>query len=382
MNIAKKLNNMVISPRLENSGLQVVLKRRKPVKMRIKGNRYYGYTTVTDPLTGKKHQIEFSLDAYVGDRDTALENLGEKLGGIRKGELPNLSNSKFKLIAENWKKNPVCAKGIPHGSIDNFRLLDRTVSIYFGNFKINKITQEEVRKYLEHRKSKGIMEGTLRKETRVLKWVMLSVSPSWVLPGWKAEKEKRKKVSDPTAAEVAQMIQAIKDCSSRYGVQYQDIASVMAYTGLDTSDALRLNRESLVGRCIEGERGKTGKPFRVGITSGLEAILARLTKIVTLDPSIPFFDVPSADAVSQAIKRAFVIIGCEQYHAKSLRDYYAGQLFDQKESDNFIQDSLGQERGSKQTQRYTFAKEQRLVEVAAKMPDLGLLGSAKKEGAA
>lgn len=350
--------------------------------MRIKGNRIYGYTTVTDPSTGKNRQIEFSLDCYVGENNKALMNLGKKLAEIERGELPNLSNSKFKLIAENWKKNPVCATGIPHGSVDNFRLLDRTVSIYFGDFKINKITQEEVRKYLEYRKSKGIKESTLRKETRVLKWVMLSVSPSWILPGWKAEKEKRKKVSDPTPEEVAQMIAAVEGCSAMYGGQYQDIASVMAYTGLDISDALRLKRESLVGKCIEGERGKTGKTFRVGITPALEAILARLTKIVTLDTSVLFFDVPSADAVGQAIKRAFVAIGCSQYHAKSLRDYYASQLFDQKESDNFIQDSLGQERGSKQTQRYTFAKEQRLVDVADKMPDLRLLGPAKKEGSA
>jgi len=366
---------MLQSSSLKNlTALQVPHRRRKPVKMRIKGNRYYGYTTIKDPNTGKSRQIEFSLDAYVGDRDTALENLGEKLGQIRRGELPTLTNVKFSKVAEAWKKKPVCLKGIPHGTVDNFLILDKTLVKYFGNFKVKEITDEVVRDYHLSREANGIKKNTLEKERRVLRWVMQSISRSWELPYCKFNNLEKVKEDEPLSYEqVFLMLDALLGTSQTYGKEYRDIAQVMAFTGLDTSDVLRLSRSSFKDGIITGNRGKTGKRFRLGVSKEVELVFSRRQKERKVEPhslTASFFDVKSADSASKAIGRAFNDIGLKEYHAKSLRDFYASILFNAGYPDNFIQDSLGQVRGSSETKKYTKATADRLKKAASLFDNL------------
>ena len=176
---------MLQSSSLENyTALQVPPRRRKPVKMRIKGNRYYGYTTIKDPNTGKSRQIEFSLDAYVGDRDTALENLGEKLGQIRRGELPTLIKIDFQQASVIWKKNPVCSKEVNRGNRNNILILDKTLVPFFGKYSIKDISKDIVKQFHYFREENRIKRSTLDKERRVLKWVMQSVLKTFELPYW------------------------------------------------------------------------------------------------------------------------------------------------------------------------------------------------------
>ncbi len=351
------------------------------MNMRIKGHRYYGYTTITDPVTGKNRQVEFALGVGVGEarhKSKAIQSFGQKLEQIERGDLPNTSNLKFDQLAGNWKRNPVSATGKNHGSPDNLLILDSTLSPYFGGYKIKEITKDMVRVYLAMREAQGRKESTLRKEIRVLKWVMQSVLKSWTPPAWDFNNKEKEKEEAPTRYDVALMLGAVV-LSKNYGDQYQDIASIMAYTGLDTSDVLRLCRESFKDGCLVGRRGKTGKRFKVGIPAALDSILASLSKVVSLDPAKTFFKIPCADAASQAIKKAFGATGHPQFHAKSLRDFYASELYNQGENDNFIQDSLGQVRGSTETKKYTFPSKERLGAVAKKFPDLRVLPPFKKE---
>ncbi len=373
---------MLVSHGLNNTVLQVDSPTEdKLVNMRIKGHRYYGYTTITDPLTGLKRQVEFALGVGVGEqrhKSKAMQSFGQKLEQIERGDLPNTCNLKFGRLAENWKRNPLSLAGSTHGSPDNLLILDSTLVPYFAKNKIKEITKELVRKYLKIREGQGRKESTLRKEIRVLKWVMQSVLKSWELPAWDFQNKEKEKDEAPTRYDVALMLGAISH-SKNYGDQYQDIASIMAYTGLDTSDVLSLCRQSFKDGCLVGRRGKTGKRYKVGIPAALDSILARLVKVVSLDPLETFFGIPCADTASQAIKKAFVVTGKPQFHAKSLRDFYASELYNQGENDNFIQDSLGQVRGSTETKKYTFPSKERLGAVAEKFPDLRVVPSGKKE---
>lgn len=381
-NLIIKNQNMLVSPSLNNTVSQADSpKEDKLVNMRIKGHRYYGYTTITDPATGKNRQIEFALDVGVGEtrhQAKAIQSFGRKLEQIERGDLPNTSNLKFDQLAENWKRNPISLAGSNHGSSDNLLILDSTLVPYFGGNKIKEITKGLVRKYLEMREAKGRKESTLRKEIRVLKWVVQSVLKSWSCPAWDFKNKEKEKDEAPTQYDVALMLGAVV-VSKNYGDQYQDIASIMAYTGLDTSDVLRICRESFKDGCLVGRRGKTGKRFKVGIPAALDSILTRLSKVVSLDPAESFFQIPCPDTASQAIKKAFAETGKPQFHAKSLRDFYASELYNQGENDNFIQDSLGQVRGSTETKKYTFPSKERLGAVAKKFPDLRVLTSLKKE---
>jgi len=373
---------MLVSPGLNNTVLQVDSPTEdKLVNMRIRGNRYYGYTTITDPVTDKTRQIEFALEVGIGEKrhkSKAMQSFGKKLEQIERGDLPNTSCVKFASLAENWKRNPVSLKGSNHGSPDNLLILDSTLVPYFCRYKTKEITRGLVRKYLKMREAEGRKASTLRKEIRVLKWVMQSVLKSWTLPAWDFQNKEKEKDEAPTRHQVALMLGAVA-LSKNYGDQYQDIASIMAYTGLDTSDVLRLCRESFKDGCLVGRRGKTGKRFKVGIPAALDSILARLSKVMSLDPLETFFDIPCADTASQAIKKAFVVTGNPKFHAKSLRDFYASELYNQGENDNFIQDSLGQVRGSTETKKYTFPSKERLGAVADKFPDLRVLPPQKKE---
>lgn len=374
---------MLLSPCLNNTVSQVIPKKEALVNIRIRGNRYYGYCMITDPTTGKKRQIEFSLNVSVGEprhQTKAIQAFGKEYAKIERGELPNVGNLNFGQISAGWKLNPVSLKGSNHGNEDNLLILDKVLFPFFGPFKVKEITQDLVREHLSLRESLGRKESTLRKELRVLKWVMQSVLKHWEPPFWEFKNKEKEKEEAPSRDDVRLMLFYIIDCSKTFGSQYRDIASIMAYTGLDTSDVVHgLSRESIKNGALIGRRGKTGKRFKIAIPDGLKEILDRLLKIVSIDPKENFFDIPSADAASQAIKKAFQISGRSNFHAKSLRDYYASELYNQKEADNFIQDSLGQVRGSKQTKKYTFASKERLQEVAEKFPDLRVIDPSKKE---
>jgi integrase len=371
---------MLQSSSLKNdTALQVPPRRRKPVKMRIKGNRYYGYTTIKDPDTGKSRQIEFSLDAYVGDRDTALENLGEKLGQIRRGELPTLIKIDFQQASVIWKKNPVCSKEVNRGNKNNILILDKTLVPFFGKYCIKDISKDIVKQFHHFREENRIKRSTLDKERRVLKWVMQSVLKSFELPYWQYKYHTEDKYDVPSYQDVVGMVGALSGCSKKYGLEYHDVALVMALTGLDTSDAVNLSRSSFKNGLIVGRRGKTGKRFKIAICSELKALFARRQRErkiepVSLDASL--FDVLSPGSVSKAISRAFDIIGLNQFHAKSLRDFYASILFNAGFTDNFIQDALGQVRGSSETKKYTIASTEQLEKAALTFDHLSIV---KKE---
>lgn len=351
--------------------LQVLPGKEELVQMRIRGNRYYGYSRIKDLETGKSRQIEFALGVGLGERDhkrKAQISLGKKLEQIERGESPNLLNSKFSKVAKVWKQNPVCLKGRPHGTDDNFLILESLIK-YFGGFKINEITAEVVNIYHLFRETKGIKQSTLEKHYRVLRWVMQSGSSLWKLPYLKFVNPAKVKEDEPLSYDqVFLMIEALPGTSRKYGKEYQDIAQVMAFTGLDTSDVLRLSRSSFKDGIITGSRGKTGKRFRLGVSKEVQFVFSRRKKEKKIEPhslTASFFDVKSANSVSQAIGIAFSDVGLGQFHAKSLRDFYASILYNAGYPDNFIQDALGQVRGSSETKKYTKATADRLKKAAS-----------------
>ena len=355
---------MLRFPPLENSVSQVDPWEEKLVNMRIKNHRYYGYSSIPDPKIGKKRQIEFALDVGVGEKDhkrKAYIAYGKRLEQLERGESPNLLNAKFSKVADAWKKNPVDLKGAPHGTLDNLRILDGLI-IYFGGFKIKEIFPETIKTYHHEREIKGIKKSTHDKGYRVLKWVMHTVSKSWELPYLEySNPEKEKPDESPSVNQVFAMIDAL--AKVEYGEEYQDIAQIMAFTGLDTSDAVNPSGPTLKDGILTGYRGKTGKRYRIGVSREIERIFMTRT-------GSPRFQIPSANSASKAISRAFDVIGLPQYHAKSLRDFYASVLYNAGYPNNYIQDCLGQVRGSTETKKYTKASAARLKKSASLFDNL------------
>jgi len=354
--------------------------------MRLKGNRYYAYERITDPATGKRRQIEFALEANLGQETLAIINHGKALECLERGELPNGKNLKFKKVAEQWKRNPVCLKEANRGSDYNLTILNETLVPYFGEIQIKEISKKRVRAYLglmesddrpvtanhKGKKSKiaGKKKSTLQKELRVLRWVMQSVSRTWEVPYWEFKNLEKEKLEAPTFDQVRAMIAFLPGESKAFGKEYQDIGWIMAMSGLDTSDVLRLSRSSLKDGLIIGRRGKTGQAFKIGNPERLSAIFQN-RKTVDFDPKAPFFRVKSADAVSKAVSRAFDKAGFEQFHAKSLRDFHASALYNAGYAENLIQDVLGHAEGSKQTRKYTIASRATLKGMSGVFDSLG-----------
>ena len=359
--------------------------------MRVKGNRYYGYAYITDSATGKLRQIEFSLDAYKGEKRKAIINLGKCLEQMGRGDLPNTRNLKFQQVAERWKKNPVCPRGLNRGSHDNLLILNETLTPHYGNLRIREITQDTVKTYLalmesdkrpptKNKRSKQKLSGkkksTLQKELRVLKWVMQSVQKTWENPFWEFKNLEKEKLDAPGFDQVVLMIDQLPGLSKNFGKEYQDIAWVMALTGLDVSDVLKLSRTSFKDGLIIGRRGKTGQLFKIGDPETLKPIFQK-RKTIDLSPDVPIFKVKSSGSVSKAIGRAFKDIGLKQFHAKSLRDFHASTLDDAGFSEPFIQNVLGHAPGSRQTRKYIIASKNKLKEAAGVFDSLHVL---KKEG--
>lgn len=366
--------NMVCSPVLENLDVLVDLNKEKLVNMRVKGNRYYGYTTITDSTTGKRRQIEFALDVGIGElqhKSKAYIAYGKKLEQIGRGDAPNLAKQKFSKVASRWKKNPVCLKGKPHGTVDNLVVLEGKkergaggLVRHFGGFTAQEIiaSPETVISYYRAREATGIKKSTLEKARKVLRWVMQSVSKTWEPPYYEFQNQAKEKPDEPLSVnQVFEMIAALEKV--KYGEEYQDISRVMAFTGLDTSDVIGPKRPILKDGILTGYRGKTGKRYRIGVSREIQGIFLRRI-------GSPMFQIPSADAASRAISRAFDDIGLPEFHAKSLRDFYASILFNAGYEDNFIQDALGQVRGSTETKKYTLATATRLKKVGSLFDDL------------
>lgn len=368
----KQDNSFSISNLINSTSSKVSFSKKEPVRMRVRKNRWYGNTSINDPGTGKRRQIEFTLDAYKWEKHKAIINYGKYLERIERGELPTSRNLKFVKVAQQWKRNPVCLKEVNHGSHENLTIMNETLIPYFGEMRVKEITKDVVKKYLSlmesdsrprtkkfqntERKVRGKSKGTLEKELRVLKWVMQTVSKTWEPPYWVFKNKEKKKVGCLTFEEVSLMVRELKNYSKSYGREYQDVAWVMAYTGLDISDATRLSRSSFQSGLIVGERGKTGKAFQIGVSDSLKSILN--SRISPLDPKAPLFKVPSADAVSTVIKRAFKKVGLAHFHAKSLRDFHASILFNAGFSELFIQQTLGHTPGSSETKKYVHASKE------------------------
>lgn len=371
---------MIESPHLKNlMASQALPGEGDLVNIRIYGTQYYGYTRIKCPVKKKSRQIEFKLGVTVGEPDhhrLVQIALGEKLAQIRRGELPNLTGQDFRKVAAAWKENPVCLKGKPHGTKDNLLILfgeedrkkkgeSKCLVKYFGDFKVQEIinSPELVLNYYREREAEGIKKSTLDKERRVLRWVMQSVSRTWEPPYYEFKNQAKEKPDEPLSVyQVFQMIHALAQV--QHGEEYQEIAHTMAFTGLDTSDVVDPDRQSLVDGVLTGYRRKTGKRYRIGLSQEIESFYLRRMSM------FPRYKIPSADAVSAAISRTFDEIGLPQFHAKSLRDFYASILYNAGYEDNFIQDQLGQERGSKQTQKYTLATIKTLKKTASLFDDL------------
>lgn len=358
--------------------------------MRVKSGRWYGYAYIVDPATGKRRQKEFALGCYAQETTKAHIELGKRLEQIERGELPNSRDLKFKKVAEYWRGNPVDLTDQNRGSDYNLTILNETLVPYFGDIQIKEITNDRVRAYLRlmesddrpltaNRKGKkikpvGKKKSTLLKELRVLKWVMQSVSKTWKVPFWEFKNLEREKTEVPDFDQVRLMIDRLAGGTKEMSKEYQDIAWVMAMTGLDISDALRLSRSSFKDGLIIGRRGKTGQRFTIGNPERLAPIFQN-RKTVDLDPKAPFFQVKSPRAVSMAVSRAFDKVGFRQFHAKSLRDFHASTLYNAGYAENLIQEVLAHAEGSKQTRKYTIANRATLKEMSGVFDSLG-----KKQG--
>ncbi len=369
-----------------------------PMRMRRKKKDgiWCGYVWITDPATGKGRQIEFSLGT-TNDRQAQI-NLGKMLAEIEMGNLPGRKNMTFRKIAEQWAKNPVSVKGKDHGTEDNLRILNATLIPYFGKMKVRDITREVVKEYLttmeadsrpqtEHfrktsREHGGKSQSTLEKELRVLKWVMQSASKTWELPYWEFRNKEKPKEEVLTFEQIELMIDALKDSSSSYGLEYQRIAWVMVYTGLDVGDVVNLTRSNFKDGLITGKRGKTKKTYQIGICGKLKEVLS--FRVMPFDPEEPLFKVPGSKSTYTAINRAFKRAGLGQFHSKSLRDFYASVLFNNGFSELFIQQHLGHAPGSAQTKKYTHQFRESLGRAAQAFDDLDshsgkTLGSGSQE---
>jgi integrase len=344
MNTTQPRNNMVTSQEISNGG--------EAMNMRLRKGRWY--SLLRHPNNWKK-LVEVSLDAYEQEKRKAIINLGKLLQDLERGIDPISS----RLRVEKIKIEGPISDRIK-GSLKHH------IYPFFGEYKPREITKEVIEKYMVHRWGRddnGGLQGpksTLDKELGALRLLIKQVEPSYKLPALNYTKIE-KEILEPLTYSQIEMV------GNLLSEKYKAVYWVMAYTGMDVSDAVYLKPSHFKDGWIDKPRGKTKQKIVVPVLDALQSILQ--TVPWPLDKTVGIFPDINPKAVTTAVITAFRAAGLKGYGAKYLRRYIGSALLDAGYSMDWIGKALAHADGSRITQRYTKVYKQTLGEAFQKVEE-------------
>lgn len=222
---------------------------------------------------------------------------------------------------------------------------------FFGTYRVKDIDEAALTAYCVHRwgqtedgKPRAV-KNTWNKERRALKYLVNAVVKGWEPPGIKTH-EDRKPTKKPLTLEQVEAVG--REVPKKYQAAYW----IMAYTGMDVSDALTLAPEHIDWSkgWITKARGKTQCVVSLPICKSLGLVLRSLPRPV--QPASPLISSLKSHNCATEIRRAFHRAGLNGYSAKDLRRFIASRLQDAGYSYEWIAKVLGHAPGSQVTQRY------------------------------
>lgn len=260
------------------------------MKKRVKKGRWYGYAYVTDPSTGKRRQIEFSLDAYVQEETKAIINLGKALERIERGDFTAFKVG-FKSAAKSY---------LPKATEREEIIIRCHLSPYFNEFKVGDIKADHVRGY--HAANVHKAESTLKKELRCLKKIIAIYDRNFRLPVLKFE-NKGRRFDETQILEEYDVLNVINH--HVFGI-YRIPCLISAYSALRLGNVVGLQKKNvdLKDGWLTVRQTKTGKPVSIPISGKLRDVFRQI-KVWPLNPEDKFFPGLKAKAVSTQVRRSF-----------------------------------------------------------------------------
>ena len=171
----------------------------------------------------------------------------------------------------------------------------------------------------EYFRIKGdLPESSLKKHARVMKWVLQRGDRNFELPAIIYRNKGFYQNQFMSVLELEQIISFLED-------QYQSLALVLAYTGLDLGDAVGLSWRDidLQEQMIRTQRGKTGIKVDVPFTKAVSDVLQMRSRVRKLHDDRVFHTI-TGQGFQKAWKRALKKSSIEwNVRVKDLRHFFA-----------------------------------------------------------
>ena len=257
-----------------------------------------------------------------GNEREAIAEIAIRFKDLEKGVSPKL-NKTFKQVLEDYYFWAIDESQKSDSALADIKGRIRANLLpAFAEFKISEITRDQIKLYKAGRDEEGAAKGTIKKELDILGDIVRLFEPSFIMPEFKRWANPGKKVSDALKdSEVLLVGDAVRGQSKQHGETYWRLFWLMAYTGMDISDALTLKKSEVIDRQIFKDRGKTKKKIDAYLVPQARRLIADFQIV---DISGRYFTEPSSKAVSVAIKRAFKDAGVVG-NSKALRHFAATQ---------------------------------------------------------
>ncbi len=258
-----------------------------------------------------------------GKEKEAIGELALRFKDLEKGVSPKLNKS-FKEVLEDYYFWAIDESQKSDSALKDIKgRLRANLIPAFADYKISEISRTRVKLYKADREEAGAAKGTITKELEILRDIIHLFDPGFIMPKFKRWVNSGKKVERAlTDEEVLAVGNKVAETSPEFGETYWKIYWVMAFTGMDISDALYLKKSDIDEKVIFKDRGKTKKKIAAYLVPEARKLL---DSIQIIDISGRLFTGPTNKAVSTAICRAFKKAGIKG-NSKALR-HFAGTIY-------------------------------------------------------
>lgn len=310
--------------------------RELPMSSRIINGRWF--SNIYDP-ENPKVKIVVSLDAYANEKRKAQIALGGILKDMENGIRPLSAKSRISKLKIEGRVTTRTAQ-----------ILKTHLYPFFGKYKPKEVDDGLIEKYIASRygrNAQGDLQAfpnTINKELITLQRLLqVPLGKSYRLPKVTFRKLKRE-ILEPLT------IQQIEIAAKYVGARYVPLYWIMAYTGVDISDAIGLRPMDFKANWVKTLRGKTSQKIEVPVCPELRDILKAVPW--PLDKTERIFKDVNSKEVSTNIRRAFVRSGLGGYGPKYLRRFIGSILLAQGCTKDWIGKMLSHAEGSAETDRY------------------------------
>jgi len=253
------------------------------------------FSNIYDPKNPKV-KIVVSLDAFAPEKRKAQIALGGLLKDMENGIRPLSARSKISKL-----------KIAGRISTRSAQILRSHIYPFFGEYKPKEVDHALIQDYIESRfgrTEQGELQAypnTIKKEILILQRLLqVPFGESYRIPKVEYRKLKRE-IREPLR------IEQIELTAEHVGPRSLPVYWVMAYTGLDISDALALRPMDFKNNWLKTFRGKTDQKIEVPVCPELRDLIKDVPW--PLDKSERIFQNINSKEVSTNIRRAFVSAG-------------------------------------------------------------------------